>query len=162
MPNTIQRRRVRVLAVAAATVLVSAQTKPQPQPAPIVIDYPPDRSIFPPEITPPTFLWRDPVEAATLWRIDVSFADGSPAIHLRSKGERMTVGEIDPRCVAPTNQPPALTPNQAAARTWIPEAASWAQIKRRSMAHAATVTITRIREPDPDPPLSPRRVPITP
>ena len=29
-----------------------------PQPASITIDYPADKSIFPPEITPPTFLWR--------------------------------------------------------------------------------------------------------
>ena len=95
------------------------------QPAAIAIDYPADKSIFPPEITPPTFLWRDPVETNTVWRIDVAFADGSPGVHLSSKGERATVGEIDPRCVAPTNELPKLTPQQAAARTWTPEAGTW-------------------------------------
>lgn len=159
MPNTPHRRGLHVLlAGVALVVLATAQTKPQP--APIVIDYPTDHSIFPPEITPPTFLWRDPAEAATLWLIDVSFADGSPAIHLKSKGERMALGEIDPRCVAPTNQPPALTPQQAAARTWTPDPASWAEIKRRSAAQAASVTVTGVREADPSRALSRGRVTI--
>ena len=153
MLNTPQRWGLHILTAAAAVVLAGAQTS-------IVVDYPADHSIFPPEITPPTFLWRDPAEAATLWLIDVSFADGLPAIHVRSKGERMTIGEIDPRCVAPTNQLPALTPNQAAARTWTPEAASWAEIKRRSAGHAATVTITGVREADPGRALSRGRVTI--
>jgi hypothetical protein len=88
--------------------------------APIVIDYPADGSVFPPDMAAPTFLWRDPAPGAVSWQIDVSFADGSAAIHAAAKGERMRIGEIDPRCVAPTNQPPRLTPQQAAARTWIP------------------------------------------
>src|ERR1019366_10616459 len=119
-----------------------------------------DKSIFPPEITPPTFLWRDPAEAATLWLIDVSFAGGSPALHLKSRGERMAIGEIDPRCVAPTNRPPALTPHQAAARTWTPDAATWSEIKRRSAERAATLTITGVREADPGHALSRGRVTI--
>ncbi|SPE37728.1 Tetratricopeptide TPR_2 repeat protein (modular protein) [Candidatus Sulfopaludibacter sp. SbA3] len=90
----------------------------------------------------PTFLWRDPAPDAAAWHIDVSFADGSAAIRAAAKGERMQVGEIDPRCVSPNNRPPALTPQQAAARTWIPDPATWAAIKKRSVAGAATVTIS--------------------
>jgi len=157
--KTPQHRGLHVLlAGAAVAVLATAQTRSQQ--APIAIDYPADQSIFPPEITPPTFLWRDPVDAATLWLIDVSFADGSPAIHVKSKGERMTLGEIDPRCVAPTNQPPALTPKQAAARTWTPDSTTWAEIKRRSVAHAASVTITGVSEAHPSRALSRGRVTI--
>src|SRR6185503_3075114 len=96
-----------------------------PRPASITIDYPADKSIFPPEITPPTFLWRDPAAGSDSWRIDVTFADGSAALHLTSKGERMILGEIDPRAVGPTNQPPQLTPEQADAHTWIPDAGTW-------------------------------------
>src|ERR1035437_2145397 len=33
--------------------------------AAITVDYPEEGSIFPPEITPPTFLWRDPSGTAT-------------------------------------------------------------------------------------------------
>jgi len=110
--------------------------------APIVIDYPADGSVFPPDMAAPTFLWRDPAPDAAAWHIDVSFADGSAAIRAAAKGERMQVGEIDPRCVSPNNRPPALTPQQAAARTWIPDPATWAAIKKRSVAGAATVTIS--------------------
>ena len=109
---------------------------------PIVIDYPADRSVFPPDMAAPTFLWRDPAPGAVSWRIDISFADGSTAIHAAAKGEPMKIGESDPRCVAPTNQPPKLTPQQAAAHTWMPDPATWAAIKQQSVAGAATVAIT--------------------
>ena len=74
---------------------------------PISIDYPEDGSIFPPGITPPTFLWRD--AAGTSWSIDISFADNSAPIHATSKGERMQLGPIDPDCVTDSNSPPKLT-----------------------------------------------------
>ena len=109
---------------------------------PIVIDYPADGSVFPPDMVAPTFLWRDSAPGAVSWQIDVSFADGSAAIHAAATGERMHIGEIDPRCVAPTNQLPRLTPQQTAARTWIPDPATWAAIKKQSVAGAATVTIS--------------------
>ena len=109
--------------------------------APIAIDSPADGSVFPPDMAAPTFLWRDPAPGALSWQIDVSFADGSAAIHVAAKGERMQIGEIDPRCVAPTNQPPRLTPQQAAAHTWTPDPATWAAIKKHSVAGAATVAI---------------------
>ncbi len=111
-------------------------------PSAITVDYPEDGSLFPPEITPPTFLWRDPVKTATRWRIAVSFADGSPAIHALSLGPRPRIGPIDPDCVSETNQPPVLTPEQAAAHTWTSGAALWDAIKKRSVIAPATVTIT--------------------
>jgi hypothetical protein len=55
--------------------------------AAIVIDYPLNGSIFPPEITAPAFIWRDSSEAANLWRIEVKFADGSAAMQFESRGE---------------------------------------------------------------------------
>ena len=111
-------------------------------PASIAVDYPANQSIFPPEITPPTFLWRDPVKAAASWSIDVTFADGSPALHAVSAGDRLQIGEIDERCIAPTNELPKLTPQQAEAHTWKPDAAAWTKIKNHSQAGPATVTIT--------------------
>ena len=45
------------------------------QPARIKIDYPVTGSVFPPEITPPTFLWHDPNDAAKRWVIQIAFAD---------------------------------------------------------------------------------------
>src|ERR1035441_1167173 len=105
--------------------LGTASACAQDRTAPIVIDYPADGSVFPPDMAAPTFLWRDPAPGAVSSRIDVSFADGSAAIYVAAKGERMHIGEIDPRCVSPTNQPPSLTPQQADAHTWIPDPATW-------------------------------------
>ena len=125
----------------------AAQAKGLPRPvaahpASITIDYPLDGSIFPPEITPPTFIWRDAAANATRWRIDIAFADGSAGMHVQSAGERLAIGEIDPRCISSTNELPKLTPEQAAAHTWIPEAGAWEAIKQHSVAGAAVVTIS--------------------
>jgi tetratricopeptide (TPR) repeat protein len=110
-------------------------------PAPIVIDYPEEGSIFPPEITPPTFLWRDGAKGVAWWRIDISFGAGPATIHATSKGERMPPGKLDPDCVADTNQPPP----QLAAHSWTPDLATWQAIKRQSVSRAATVAITGFR-----------------
>jgi tetratricopeptide (TPR) repeat protein len=109
--------------------------------ASIAIDYPVEGSIFPPEITPPAFLWRDSAKGVALWRIDVSFGAGAATVHATSKGERMSIGTVDPDCVADTNQPPP----QLAAHSWTPDAVTWQAIKRHSVSGAATVTITGFR-----------------
>ncbi|HUB79374.1 MAG TPA: tetratricopeptide repeat protein [Bryobacteraceae bacterium] len=117
-------------------------------PAAITIDYPAEGSVFPPEITPPTFLWRDAASNAASWTIDVTFPDGTPAIHAKSAGEPMHIGEIDPEAMGPTNQPPKLTPQQAAAHTWIPDAATWSAIKQHSVGAPAHITITGFKSED--------------
>jgi tetratricopeptide (TPR) repeat protein len=109
---------------------------------PISIDYPEDGSIFPPGITPPTFIWRDASTASKWWRIRISFGDKSPAIEAVSHGDRMQIGPIDPECVGPTNKPPSLNPQQAASWTWIPDAATWSAIQQHSVAEPATIAIT--------------------
>ncbi len=129
-------------------------------PAPVSIDYPADQSIFPPEITPPTFLWRDADRTATTWRIDVAFADGSPAVHVISPGKRMQIGEIDQRCISSTNELPKLTPQQAEAHTWKADPAMWTAVKNHSQAAAATVTITGFRDKSSDQPVSRGQVTI--
>ena len=115
----------------------------------IIVDYPGDRSIFPPDFAPPTFLWRDPAGTSTSWRIDVSFADGSPALRVIPAGERMRIGDIDPRCVGPTNELPKLTAEQAAARTWKPDASTWAAMTKGSVRKPAVVTITGLQNDRP-------------
>jgi tetratricopeptide (TPR) repeat protein len=122
--------------------------------AAITVDYPADGSIFPPEIIAPTFLWGDPSNDAQVWIIDVAFGDGAAGLQAKSAGERLRIGEIDPRCVAATNELPKLTPQQAAARTWIPDAGTWAAIKQHSTEHPATITITGYRDEHLDSPVS--------
>jgi hypothetical protein len=85
-------------------------------------------------------LWRDAEAGAMHWRIEVEFAGGAPRLQVKSGGERLQVGEIDPRCVGAVL--PTLTPELAAAHTWKPDPQIWAAIKNGSAAGAATVTIT--------------------
>jgi hypothetical protein len=107
---------------------------------PISVDYPLEGSIFPPGITPPTFIWRD--AAANSWQIKFVFADNLAPVQLETSGQRMQIGSIDPECVSSTNELPKLTPKQAASWTWSPDAPTWAAIQARSTGQPATLTIT--------------------
>jgi len=78
-------------------------------PVHISIDYPLNDSVFPPDFAPPTVQWRDPSSDDSTWKVDVSFADNSPSIHLISRGERRQIGKIDERCISNTNKLPELT-----------------------------------------------------
>jgi len=129
--------------------------------ASIIIDYPEDGSIFPPDIAPPTFLWRDAESSAKTWRIDVTFDDGSEPIHVNSHGEPMRIGEIDRRCVSDTNQPPSLTPQQAASHTWTPDAGMWAAITQHSAERRATVAIIGLSDSAAESPVSQGRVTLS-
>ena len=51
----------------------------------------------------------------------------------------MWAGELDPECVGAV--PPELTPEQASARTWRPDPATWRAIRNGSVEQFATVTI---------------------
>jgi hypothetical protein len=70
------------------------------------------------------FIWRD-AEACRGDRHGVStlrFPTAPSLFTLSPSGEPMQVGEIDPRCISNANQLPSLTPEQAAAHTWKPDA----------------------------------------
>jgi Flp pilus assembly protein TadD len=136
-----------VAAIAVAVVAVVAVSVVQQRARPITVDYPLEGSVFPPEFPPPTVQWRDASERATAWTIDVAFGEGaSPSLRAESKGEPLQVGETDPRAVGPTNELPKLTPEQAAARTWVPDVATWEAIKKGSTEKPAVLTITGYRD----------------
>jgi tetratricopeptide (TPR) repeat protein len=107
---------------------------------PISIDYPGDGSIFPPGITPPTFIWRD--AAADSWQIEIAFADSATPLHLQIKPQRMQLGAIDPECISNTNELPKLTPQQASSWTWSPDTATWKSIQAHTKELPATLTIS--------------------
>jgi Flp pilus assembly protein TadD/mono/diheme cytochrome c family protein len=133
---------VGVAAVGAGAYFVAAQ-----RPRPITVDYPLDESVFPPEFPPPTIFWRDASPRAVAWAIDVSFGEGAPpTLHAESAGAPLQIGDIDPRAVGPTNELPKLTPEQAAAHTWIPDSATWEAIKKGSTGKATVLTITGYRD----------------
>jgi Flp pilus assembly protein TadD len=108
-----------------------------PQISAITIDYPLDGSVFPPEITPPTFLWHDANENAARWVIEVSFAGAEPGFQITSSGDLFERGEIDPKAGPGL----ALTPEQSSTHTWKPDPATWAKIKRLSVKAPARISI---------------------
>ncbi|HTQ56052.1 MAG TPA: tetratricopeptide repeat protein [Bryobacteraceae bacterium] len=136
------RFRIIIAAVLFLFPLAGAQLPP------ITIDYPETGAIFPPDITPPTFLWREPGETASAWRIEVVFAEGGAPIRVLAPGPLMKVGEIDDSYGGFV--PPTLTPEQAAAHTWKPDPDIWAAIKSRSTRRPATVIITGLRDANGD------------
>jgi tetratricopeptide (TPR) repeat protein len=123
------------------TVLAASQVSANTS---ITVDYPEEGAIFPPEITPPIFIWHDADTGAKKWRIDITFDGDSKQIHAVSAGEPIQLGAIDPRTVSINNELPALTPKQATAHTWIPSVEIWASIKQHSLLHTAKVTFTGI------------------
>jgi len=146
----VSRPRARVYVVAAVVIAalgVAGLFLAERRPRPITVDYPLEGSVFPPEFPPPTVLWRDASERATAWTIDVSFGEGAaPSLHATSRGEPLLIGEIDSRAVGTTNEPPKLTPEQAAAHTWVPDPATWEAIKKGSTDKPAVLTITGYRD----------------
>src|SRR5580692_644170 len=145
----------------AAAFRGRASLAASPETASITIDYPQDGSIFPPDILPPIFIWRDADASAKSWRIVITFADGSKSIHATSHGEPIQIGKIDPRCVSDNNKPPSLTPEQADAHTWIPDADTWAIIKQHSVEHPAIIELTGVTDSAPESPVSDGRVMLT-
>jgi hypothetical protein len=54
--------------------------------SPIIVDYPQDGSLFPPEITPPTFVWRDAAKDTAIWQVEVTFSGRKRPLRLPSRG----------------------------------------------------------------------------
>jgi len=123
-------------------VSADEQAQSASQPAKIAIDYPLNGSVFPPEITAPTFLWRDPSEAAKRWVVEVSFADHAQGMRIEAAGEPYQMNTLDPQA----GQGIELTPEQKTTRTWKPDAETWAKIKRLSVKAPATITIRGLGE----------------
>jgi tetratricopeptide (TPR) repeat protein len=127
----------------------------------IRFDYPLPGSLFPPEFPPPLFQWLDPHPGVTIWRIQISFAEGKAALHTSTQGKRLKVGTIDRECISPLNRLPELTPQQAALRTWRPDFKLWDTLKRHSTSSPATITISGFASRDSTQALSQGRLQIS-
>jgi tetratricopeptide (TPR) repeat protein len=104
------------------------------------IDVPLDGAIYPPDIIPPQFQWRDDNPAATTWRIEIIFGEHARPIRIWSTGERMQLGPLDESLKGYV--PPSLTPEEAVAHTWRPDSKTWDEIKKHSVSAPATVIIS--------------------
>jgi tetratricopeptide (TPR) repeat protein len=100
-------------------------------PSALVIEYPLEGTLFPPEIGAPAFRWKDRDAHTDLWLVSFEFPDGR--------------GRID--CFA--QQP-----------EWRPEPAVWEDIKSRSRETPAVVTIVGVSRRTPSRALSAGRVTI--
>lgn len=142
---------ISIFSAGGLSVPRSAAGHPTPPAAPapfkLTIDYPLNGSVFPPEITPPTFLFRDSSDTATRWVVQVTFGDRSSEIRLDIPGEPFHIGEIDARASTP-DQILDLTPQQKVTRIWSPDRDTWSAIKRRSVKAPATVTISGLPRGD--------------
>jgi Flp pilus assembly protein TadD len=118
----------------------------------LTVDIPAKGSIYPPDIVPPQFSWRDGNPAATVWRIEIEFGEHTRPIKVWSQGERMQVGELDTSLVGYV--PPTLSPEQAAAHTWRPDEKTWAEIKKHSVEQPAKVIVTGYATQNESQPLS--------
>lgn len=134
-------------------VAVPAYLKPVPMEAStsgISIDVPLNNTIFPPDIIPPQFAWRDDNPTVTVWRIEILFGEKVRPIQALSAGEKMQLGPLDETLTGYV--PPTLTIEQAEDHTWRPDPKTWEEIKRRSVGQPARVVISgypsqRSREP---------------
>lgn len=133
-----------------------AQAKPSDTsvPARLVIDYPFDQSIFPPEIVPPTLLWHDPHPQADTWLLEVRFSGQREAIYALLPGGPPPPRPIDPRCVTKTNEIYRGTLYQASAHAWKVDDRLWAAVKHRSVQQPATLTLVGFHSARPEQPLS--------
>jgi tetratricopeptide (TPR) repeat protein len=78
----------------------------------LTISYPLDETLFPPEIVPPLFRWKDDNSISSIWLISISILDGKPGMNFLTR---------EPQ--------------------WAPEPEQWEAIKKRSLEKDAQVTI---------------------
>jgi len=83
--------------------------------ADITIDYPLDGTLFPPEMPPTAFHWRDGARASRKWLVGIAFADGRPGLDFLVRRS-----------------------------TWTPRVQDWQHLKERSLEQDARVTILGI------------------
>jgi tetratricopeptide (TPR) repeat protein len=104
------------------------------------IDIPANNAIYPPDIIPPQFAWRDDNPAVTVWRIEIRFGEHTKPIRIFSNGEKMQLGPLDETLKGYV--PPTLSPEQTAAHTWRPDPKMWEDIKKHSVSAPATVIVS--------------------
>jgi tetratricopeptide (TPR) repeat protein len=116
---------------------------PLPAAQKVTVDYPEEDAIFPRDLAPPLFQWRDAAGEATIWRIDIDFGRHKPHIELWSPGATMTLPPVDESLVGYV--PPKLTPEQESGHTWRPDEKTWETVRKNSIEQPAVVRISGYR-----------------
>jgi len=81
----------------------------------ITIEYPLDRTLFPPEMVRPVFRWKDSAPASKAWLVRIEFADSNSFMHFPTRRQQ-----------------------------WTPSTEDWNNIKRRSLEHQTQVLLLGI------------------
>lgn len=136
-----------VLPVAALFLARPAAPAPQAQSgvAAIDFDYPSNGSLFPPDIGPPTFLWRETKVEAAAWQIKVTFADqraSRKSLTFSSAGGPPPAGEIDEQCLKAGAELPKPEEGRGSLHSWQPGEKEWETIKQFSVAAPAEISVT--------------------
>jgi len=98
----------------------------------LTIHYPLNETLFPPEIVPPTFRWKDSKSESDTWLITIKFQDDNGPMNFL------------------THKP-----------QWSPPAGKWQTIKKRSLEKEAKVTVLGVNRSDPQKILSGNRISIS-
>jgi tetratricopeptide (TPR) repeat protein/Tol biopolymer transport system component len=109
VPIAVCLRRPRIAAILAA--YQDSTRYPR-----LTIEYPLDEALFPPEIVPPKFRWKDYDSRSDTWLVNIEFQDGKKPISALVRDTQ-----------------------------WIPEVPVWEAIKRRSLEKEATVTVLGVK-----------------
>ena len=112
----------------------------------VIVHYPEDGTVFPPDFSPPTWIWQEIPEISDSWEIRVDFSSGAPPLRLRIVPPRPEIGPIDPAATGPTNLPPELSAAERVSRAWRPGAQEWAQIRHGSLESFATVAFVGLKD----------------
>jgi len=127
--------------------------------APLVIDYPLNEAVFPPDMAAPTFVWRDSAQAADTWRIDAACDDGGDHVSVLTRGATPPPAkDSDPRTASEAGAAYKPPEPPLAPRRWMPSPQVWEQVKSVSKGRTLTVTIVGFRSTKPDEALSRGRV----
>ncbi len=135
---------------AASLTLPSARRPDSPVPAGrILIEYPEEGTVFPPDFAPPMFLWRELPETSDSWQVRIEFEGDAFPLTVAVAGEPLQPGPIDPAAVGPTNRLPELAPEDRFIRTWRPDDATWRRIREGTVERWATLNFTGLRRGQP-------------
>jgi hypothetical protein len=86
----------------------------------ITIEYPLNETLFPPEMVPPEFHWKDRISASKAWLVRIEFADDNQLMHFPVRRQR-----------------------------WTPRPEDWDKIKHRSLERQTQVVILGIDPGEP-------------
>jgi tetratricopeptide (TPR) repeat protein len=106
----------------------------------IVVAYPFEGTVFPPEIVAPTFRWDDRSADAVLWMAAIAFDSSSTRIYAIAPGRAELPGPLDSACIRDNNRFEE-PPERARLHAWTPDSAVWRLIKDKSSGCRAHIDL---------------------